>query len=109
MNVHSATCSCSFEIYKQQFTLADFFPKLGYFAGFWAAMMVGDNIFFRVPNTLQGCDGWGEGRGILYIKASLVQWKDIRLWQPEFGPEENHSVSGNFAGFFLYISSEGSA
>jgi hypothetical protein len=51
----------------------------------------------------------GEGQGILYIKASLVQWKDIRLWQPEFGPEENHFVSGNFAGFFLYISSEGSA
>jgi hypothetical protein len=44
-----------------------------------AAMKVGDNIFFRAPNTLQGCDGWGEGRGTLYIKASLVQWKDIRL------------------------------
>jgi hypothetical protein len=97
-----------------------FFAKLGYFAGFSlhiinlavrisAAMMVGDNLFFRVPNTLQGCDGWGEGRGILYIKASLVQWKDIRLWQPEFGPEENHFVSGNFAGFSLYILSEGSA
>jgi hypothetical protein len=41
--------------------------------------MVGDNIFFRVPNILQGCDGWGEGQGILYIKASLVHWKDIRL------------------------------
>jgi hypothetical protein len=92
-----------------------FFAKMGYFAGFSlhiinlavrisAAMMVGDNIIFRVPNTLQGCDGWGEGRGILYIKASL-----IRLWQPEFGPEENHFVSGNFAGFSLYISSEGSA
>ncbi len=65
-------------------------------------MMAGDIIFFRVPNSLQGCDGWGEGRGILNIKASLVQWK-------EFGPEENHFVSGNFAGFSLYISSEGSA
>jgi hypothetical protein len=72
-------------------------------------MMVGDIIFFRVPNSLQECDGWGEGRGILNIKASLVQWKDIRLWQPEIGPEENHFVSGNFAEFSLYISSEGSA
>ncbi len=43
-------------------------------------------------NSLQGCDGWGEGRGILYIKASLVQWKDIRLWQPEFGPEKKRTI-----------------
>jgi hypothetical protein len=34
-------------------------------------------VIFR----LQGCDGWGEGRGILYIKASVVQWKDIRPWR----------------------------
>ena len=64
-----------------------FFAKLGYFAGFSlhiinltvrisAAMVVGD---IRVPHTLQRCDGWSEGRGILHIKASLVQWKDIRL------------------------------
>jgi hypothetical protein len=58
-------------------------------------MMAGEIIFFRVPNSLQWCDGWGEGWEILYIKASLVQWKDIRLWQPVFGPEENHFVSGN--------------
>ncbi len=70
-------------------------------------MMAGEIIFFRVPNSLQGCDGWDEGWEILYIKASLVQWNDIRLWQPVFGPEENHFVSGNFAGFSLYISSEG--
>jgi hypothetical protein len=49
---------------------------------------------------LQGCDGWGEGRGILYIKASVVQVKDIRPWQ---------LYLFNFAGFSLYISSEGSA
>jgi hypothetical protein len=53
-------------------------------------MMAGDITFFRVPNSLQGCDGWGEGRGILYMKASLVQWKYMRFWQPEFGHEENH-------------------
>ncbi len=99
--------------------MADFFPKLRFSRGFLhiinlavrirAAMMAGDIIFFRVSNSLQGCDGWGEGWGILYIKASLVQCKDIRLWQPEFGPEENHFFSGNFAGFSLYISSEGIA
>jgi hypothetical protein len=26
------------------------------------------------------------------IKASLVQWKDIRLWQPEFGPEKKRTI-----------------
>ena len=34
----------------------------------------------------------GQGRGIIYIKAYLVQWKDIRLWQPEFGPEKKRTI-----------------
>jgi hypothetical protein len=53
----------------------------------------------------------GRGAGNIIYQVSLVPWKDIRLWQPEFGPEkkENHFVSGNFAGFSLYILSEGSA
>jgi hypothetical protein len=33
-NVHSATCRCSVELYKQWFSLADFFAKRGQFAGF---------------------------------------------------------------------------
>jgi hypothetical protein len=33
-------------------------------------------VLFRAPKSLQGCDGRGEGRGILYIKASLVHWKE---------------------------------
>ena len=27
MKAHSATCSCSVELYKQWYTLADFFPN----------------------------------------------------------------------------------
>ncbi len=88
-----------------------FFPKLESSRSFLyilltvrisEAAMCGEHYVFRVPNSLQGCDGWGEGRGILYIKVSLVPWKDISLWQTEFGPEkkENHFVSGNFAGVF---------
>ena len=42
-------------------------------------MGAGDIIFVRVPNSLEGCDGWGEGKGILYIKASVVQWKNMAL------------------------------
>ncbi len=40
-----------------------------------------DMGFFRVPNSLEGCDGWGEGRGLFYIKASVVSGK-VRPWQP---------------------------
>jgi hypothetical protein len=83
-----------------------FFPKLEFSRGFLyvciiyisgsisAAAMAWDIIFFRLAGPvgdytwahtvifrLQGCDGWGEGRGIFYIKASVVQWKDIRPWQ----------------------------
>jgi hypothetical protein len=34
MNVHIATCSCSVELYKQWFTLADFLPNWGISRGF---------------------------------------------------------------------------
>ena len=49
----------------------------------WAGR--GGIVFFRVPNSLQGCDAMDEARGgeyYMYIKASVVQWKDIRPWQP---------------------------
>ncbi len=34
MNVHSATCSCSIELYKQWYTLADFLPNCDISRGF---------------------------------------------------------------------------
>jgi hypothetical protein len=45
----------------------------------------GGIVFFRVPNRLQGCGAMDEARGgeyYTYIKASVVQWNDIRPWQP---------------------------
>jgi hypothetical protein len=45
-----------------------------------------------VQRSLEGCDRWGEGQGILYFEASVVQWKDIR----QDGPEGKHFVSGLF-------------
>jgi hypothetical protein len=53
-----------------------------------------------VQRSLEGCDRWGKGRGILYFEASVVQWKDIRPWRPEFGPEGKHFVSGIFLYFW---------
>jgi hypothetical protein len=38
----------------------------------------GRGYFVRMPNSLDGCDRWGEGRGIINIKASVVQCKNIR-------------------------------
>jgi hypothetical protein len=63
----------------------------------------GGTLFFRVPNSLEGCNGWGQGWGILYIlyiKASVVQWKD-RPWRPEFGLEGKHFLSGNSRFFYF--------
>ncbi len=38
------------------------------------------------------------------IKATVVQWKDIRPWHSEFGPEEKHFVSGNYGNsLFLFL------
>ena len=45
-------------------------------------------------------DGARGGEYYMYIKASVVQWKDLRPWQ---------LYLFNFAGLSLYISSEGSA
>ncbi len=59
-------------------------------------------------NSLQACDGWGEGRGIVNILYQSL-FGPVERYTPKFGPEEKHFVSGNFAGFSLYILSEGSA
>ncbi len=56
MNVHSATCSCSVELYKLWNTLADFFPNWnfrGVFSKYHNFVVrfsepAGNIIFFRV-------------------------------------------------------------
>jgi hypothetical protein len=76
------------------------FCQTGIFAGFSlyiltlavrisAAMMAGDIILLGCRTAYKGAiDGAMSGEYYVYIKASLVQWKDLRLWQPEFGPEK---------------------
>jgi hypothetical protein len=34
-----------------------------------------------------------DGTGNI-ILTTVVQWKDIRPWRPDFGPEGKHFVSG---------------
>ncbi len=40
------------------------------------------------------------------VGCSLAQWKDIRSWRPEFGPEGKHFVYGNSFNFYFLGSSE---
>ncbi len=106
MQVHSATCSCSGELYQQWFTLADFLPNWN-FRGF----------SLRIPNLYRwqdqrSCDGrghyifqpslvqqgWGpycDFRGFFSIKVTVERYT-VHPWQPEFGPEEKHFVSRGF-------------
>ncbi len=60
----------------------------------WNSEAAMDRAQYRVQCSLEGCDRWGEGRGILYFEASVVQWKDKRRWRPQYGPEGKHFVSG---------------
>ena len=70
MNVHSATCSCSVELYKQWFTLADFFPKLGFSRGFLStAVTAGDIIFFCLAGPLGDYTGTHT---VIFRKVSFI-------------------------------------
>ena len=60
MNVHSATCSRSVELYKLWYTLADFFAKLGYFA-----------VFFYTLFTVRFSDAAMGGAGDIIFSAWL--------------------------------------
>jgi hypothetical protein len=56
MNVHSATCSWSIELYKQWYTLADFLPNWNFRGVFYV------NHYLRRKDQ-RSCDG----RGALYF------------------------------------------
>ena len=59
MNVHSATCSCSVELYKLWYTLADFLPNWDISRGFLLLPLFcqrscdvrGTLYFFKVPRS----------------------------------------------------------
>ena len=62
-------------------------------------MMAGDIIFLGCRTDYKGAMDGARG-GEYYLSKPL--WSSGRytpLVQPEFGPEENHFVSGNFAEF----------
>ena len=46
---------------------------------------VGGN--FMVPNSIQGCDGWGEGRGIVYqsFGGPVERYAPLATPRLEFG------------------------
>jgi hypothetical protein len=71
MYVHSAICSCSVELYKLWYTLADFLPNWDISRGFLLlplfvvriseAAMCGEHYIFRVPRSSFIRDGEIEG------------------------------------------------
>jgi hypothetical protein len=84
MYVGSATFSCSIELYKQWFTLADFFPKLGFSRGFLYISLIsqdtpphcdfcGFSLFIVRQKDQRSCDVMGGGQGTLYFRASVVE------------------------------------
>ena len=66
MNVHSATCSCSIELYKLWYTLADFLPT-GTFRGVFSKYH-----YFAVRISEAAMGG---ARDIIFHNLG-AQWKD---------------------------------
>ncbi len=88
MNVHSATCSCSVELYKQWYTLADFLPNwdfrgvlhiINLAVRISAVVMAGDimytffYILFARKNSAAAIGGpWGGGGGSFYFLGCRI-------------------------------------
>jgi hypothetical protein len=51
MNVHSATCSCSVELYKLRYTLADFLPNWDISRGFLYISLISSQLLSRVHRS----------------------------------------------------------
>ncbi len=105
MKVHSATCSCSVELYKQSFTLADFLPNWDISRGFLsvyliyitgrvsAAVMAGDIIFFCLDGPVvdyTACPYSDFSRGLFYTAyyspegRAKLKWAE-RGWKRGWG------------------------
>jgi hypothetical protein len=82
MSVHSATCSCSIELYKQWYNLADFLPNWDISRGFLYISLI----------TLMG------GAGDIIFHNLGAQWKDT--------PSYCNSLRGFFFIFFAERISE---
>ncbi len=79
MNVHSATCSCSIELYKQWYTLADF-SQTGIFCGVFS------NYHFFRWTYQRSCN---SRRPYIF----LPRWSSGRLhWGPYFDFSRDFSV-----------------
>ena len=68
MQVHRATCSCSVELYKQWFTLADFLPNWDISRGFLYVCII--YIAGKIRAAVRA--------GYINFLASLVQWEITR-------------------------------
>jgi len=71
--VHSATCSCSIELYKQWYPLADFFAKLEFSRGFLFVCRISEAAM--VGEEQRSCDWPGGARSApLGVLMSRKRW-----------------------------------
>ncbi len=74
----------------------------------WAGRGEGGGALYFLGWRIAYKGAMDGARNIIYFKASF--WSSGKIYASgSLGPEENHFVSGNFAGFSLYISPKGSA
>ncbi len=88
IKVHSATSSCSIELYKQRYTLADFLPNWDISRGFLYISLISQDtpphcdflrffLFSIRRKDQRNCDVRGRGRGKLYFTAPVVDGLEL--------------------------------
>ena len=82
MNVHSATCSCSDELYKQWYTLADFLPNWDISRGFLDVSITSEHSGKIHTNTLIFC--------VVFSLYSIICRKDLRSCDEQDGGRGTH-------------------
>ena len=86
MNVHRATCSCSVELYKLWYALADFLPNWDISRGFFYILFAG-----RISEAAMGGSGVG-GYNMINMTITELRTALSRIF----------SKMGISAGFSLY-------
>ncbi len=99
MYVCSATFSCSIELFKQWFTLADFFPQTGIFAGFSLHV-----INFAVLQPLMNSAAFSYGVALKFLSREIYMTQGPHckeIWIYIFPEKELRGLSPNF---YIHVS-----
>jgi hypothetical protein len=92
MKVHSATCSCSVELYKLWYTLADFLPNWGISRGFLYISLISSQC------CLVGCIVAQESTTIPRIFSKT----GICLYNINFAERNSEAAMGRGGGIYVF-------